>query len=150
MTALLLSLLFVLPVVLLLGGLAARPRFTLAVEADCLHVRLGFWDALYCVRRSLRVPLDHIQGVAAVPTEQVPRTGMRLPGASIPRVIRAGSYGTGSQRDFWDVRRGRQLLVVEMLPGADYRRIVLEAPDPRAEALRLRPRVGAYTGTFRD
>jgi hypothetical protein len=46
------------------------------------------------------------------------------------------------------VRNADHLLVVELEPGEPYRRIVLELPDPHAEALRLRPLLGAFTGTF--
>jgi hypothetical protein len=60
----------------------------------------------------------------------------------------AGSYGTGDKRDFWLVRKADELLVIELRPGAAYRRIVLEVSDPHAEALRLRPELGAYAGTF--
>ena len=125
-------------------------RIQLTVDADCLHVQLGFLDSLLCMRRSLRIPLEQIKGVAAAPREQVPATGLRLPGTGLPGVIRAGSYGTGARRDFWDVRRASVVLVVELRPGAAYRRLVLEVPDAGAEALRLRPLVGAYAGTFRD
>ena len=48
------------------------------------------------------------------------------------------------------MRKAQQVLVAELAPGAAYRRIVLEVPDPHAEALRLRPLVGSYTGTFAD
>jgi hypothetical protein len=40
------------------------------------------------------------------------------------------------------------VLVIELQRGEPYRRVVLEVPDPRAEALRLRPALGTYTGSF--
>jgi hypothetical protein len=120
----------------------------LDVEGESLVVRITGKDALYSLRRTLRLPLGVVTGVAAAPRKAVPQTGMRLLGTGIPGVIRAGSYGTGSARDFWLVRRAKQVLVIELEPGAPYRRIVLEVPDASAEAIRLRPLLGAYTGTF--
>jgi hypothetical protein len=122
----------------------------LTVERDVLAMRINGWDAFFAVSRGWRIPLAAVEGVAVAARRLVPATGMRLPGTSWPGVIRAGFYGTGDKRDFWLVRKAEQLLVIQLRPGAAYRRIVLEVPDPHAEALRLRPAVGAYTGTFSE
>ena len=123
-------------------------RVTLTLDGDTLCVRLGTKDALLALRRELLIPVTSVKGVAVAPRRLVPQTGLRLPGTSLPGVIRAGSYGTGERRDFWLVRRAAQLLVIELEPGQPYRRLVLEVPDPHAEALRLRPALGTYAGTF--
>ena len=112
------------------------PRVSLLVEGDALRVHLSPLDKVVCFRGDLVVPLSQVASVRAVRSAEVPRTGFRLPGTSLPGVTRAGSYGTGDQRDLWDVRRGESLLVLE-LRGAAYRRVVLEVPDPAAEARRL-------------
>lgn len=96
----------------------------------------------------MTIPVASVAGVAVAPRRLVPQTGFRLPGTGIPGVLRAGSYGTGARRDFWLVRRADLVLVIELHPGGRYRRLVLEVPDPHAEALRLRPHLGSYTGLF--
>ena len=136
--------------VALLAATLRPSRIDIRVEGGALAIRIHGHDALLSVCKELRVPLAKVEGVAVAPRRLVPATGMRLPGTGLPGVIRAGSYGTGSHRDFWLVRRAEQVLVFELAPGAPYRRIVLEVPDPHAEALRLRPLVGAHTGTFTD
>src|SRR5438270_8317223 len=74
----------------------------------------------------------------------VPAEGLRLPGTSMGRVIRAGSFGTGDARDFWDVRGAETVLVIECKAGAaEYRRLVLQVPDAHEQALKLRPVLGA-------
>jgi hypothetical protein len=107
-----------------------------------LNVELRGWDAFYCCRRSIQLPVEQVAGVGVCRRDLVPAQGFRLPGTSFPGVIRAGSYGTGSRRDFWDVRSATQLLVVQLAEGAPYRRIVLEVPDPRETMLALRPALG--------
>jgi hypothetical protein len=123
---------------------------TLDVDGDVLAVRIRGWDALFALSGGWRIPLPAIEGIAVAGRRLIPRTGLRLPGTSWPGVIRAGSYGVGDKRDFWLVRKAEHLLVIELRPGAAYRRIVLEVADPHAEALRLRPAVGAYEGTFSE
>ncbi len=130
-------------------GLWRPPQISLVIEGDELVVRLSGWDAFYALKRELRFPRREVAGVTAVVREQVPRRGLRLPGTQLPGLIRAGSYGRGQDRDFWDVRRGKHVLVIELLPVASYRRLVLEVADAPAEALRLEPDLGAWTGVLR-
>lgn len=117
------------------------------VDDDRLVVELRGWDRLYCCRRSIETSISTVEGVGVYPRERVPAEGPRRPGTSWPRVIRAGSFGLDSARDFWDVRKAGQVLVIALKPGAEYRRIVLEVPEPRDEMLRLRPLLGPLDWT---
>jgi hypothetical protein len=128
---------------------ATRPSpIRLDVVHDQLVVRLAGKDAAFALSRGMTIPLAVVEGVAVARAEAVPRTGMRIPGTSIPGLLRAGSFGSGDQRDFWLVRRAPEVLVVQLRPGAPYRRLVLEVPDPREQARRLRPLLGGCTHTF--
>jgi hypothetical protein len=133
---------------LLLAGARTASPIELTVDGAALRIRIRGKDALYALSRGMTIPLSSVEGVSVAPTQTVPRTGLRLPGTGIPGVLRAGSFGTGSRRDFWLVRRAPEVLVIELQRGEPYRRVVLEVPDPRAEALRLRPALGTYTGSF--
>jgi hypothetical protein len=128
---------------LLLLASALAPRVSLLVEGDSLRVHLSTLDKLVCCRGDLVVPLAQVAAVTAARSVDVPRTGLRLPGTSLPGVIRAGSYGRGDERDLWDVRRGDAVLVLQLRGGAPYRRVVLEVPDPAAEERRLQPVVAS-------
>ena len=136
-------------IVALIVVAARRPGgVTLEIAGDELHIQFTGAAPALVMQRRLVIPVGSIQGVAVVPSRQVPRTGFRLPGTAIPGRLRAGSYGTGAERDLWFVRSAKQLLVIELERGEPYRRIVLELADPHAQALRLRPVLGTYTGTF--
>jgi hypothetical protein len=124
------------------------PRIRITVEGDAMRVHLGLLDKLYCCRADVVVPVNEVKGVTVSPRRLVPATGLRLPGTGIPGVIRAGSYGTGSTRDFWNVRPADSLLVIQMKPGAAYRRLVLEVTEPSATFHELRPALGAFTGAL--
>ena len=131
-------------VLLVVWNTRRPPVVTITVADDQLTVRMGGWDIVYCCRREVCVPLSAVEGVCVARRDAVPAQGLRLPGTGIPGVIRAGSFGSADERDFWDVRRAEQVLVIQMRPGmAEYRRIVVEVQDPHAEMLRLRPVVGA-------
>lgn len=104
-------------------------------------------DTVWTFRRRLAFPVDEVRGVTVALLRDVPAGGLRLPGIAIPGVIRAGSYGVGAARVFWDVRRGPEVLWIELVEGASYCRMVLEVDDPHALALALRPRLGAWVPT---
>jgi hypothetical protein len=137
------ALVVALVVLLLLVACVRGPEVALLVEDDALRFHLSSVDKVVCCRGDLVVPLSQVRSVVAARAADVPRTGLRLPGTALPGVIRAGSYGRGDERDLWDVRRGESLLVIQLSDGAPYRRVVLEVPDPAAEARRLQPVVAS-------
>jgi hypothetical protein len=124
------------------------PRNRLTIQDNALRIQLGVWDKLYCCRSDVVVAIADVEGVTVSPRRLVAASGIRLPGTAIPGLVRAGSYGRGSARDFWNVRRADVLLVIQMRPGAPYRRLVVEVTDPSAIARDLRPALGAYTGAL--
>jgi hypothetical protein len=125
----------------LAGG--RRPRIALAVEDGHLVVRLGRRDAAFAFRRSISIPLTDISQVTTAPRNAVRRGGVRLPGTEIPGVIRAGSFGRKPSREFWDVRRGETVLVIDTISRDPYARLVLEVDDPAGTATWLRSASGS-------
>jgi hypothetical protein len=142
------GLVMVLLVGALFAGARTASRIDVAVVNDDLVVRIRGKDRLFALSRGTVIPLSSVAGVAVAPRSSVPAKGLRLPGTGIPGILRAGSYGTGAKRDFWLVRRAKEVLVIELQPGQPYRRLVLEMPDAHATCLRIRPATGAYTGSF--
>ncbi|HYF24496.1 MAG TPA: hypothetical protein VD931_02040 [Baekduia sp.] len=131
------------PVVLVTRG---TPRIALDIEDGDLVVRLGRRDAAFAFRRRIAIPLTEIAGVTTPATRTVPRRGMRLPGTEVPGFLRAGSYGRGAKREFWDVRRGATVLVIETTGAPPYARLVLEVADPAGQAARLRAALSGRRG----
>jgi len=123
-------------------------HFGPGVEVDLaggqLTVRMHGLDTLLAFRRTVKVPLDHIRGVVVQHRDRVPQIGMYFPGIAVPGVLYAGAFGLGDDRSFWHVRRAERLLRIECVPGAEFRRIVLQVAKPTELAGKLRPVLGAY------
>ncbi|GAA4802896.1 hypothetical protein GCM10023200_45090 [Actinomycetospora chlora] len=103
----------------------------LRVTADGVVVRFSGSDRVWACCRGVYLPLSRVllartlhrrDAVAASPR-------VHLPGVSVPRVLRAGSYGVGERRQLWMVRRAENLLAI-YLRGDPYHRVVVEVPDP--------------------
>lgn len=120
------------------------PAVAVDVVGESLVVRMRGLDMLVAFRRTLRIPADHVRGVAVQHRDRLPQIGMYFPGIAVPGVLYAGAFGVGDERSFWHVRRAELLLRIECSPGAEFRRLVLQVPDPTGIARRLRPVLGAY------
>jgi hypothetical protein len=96
-----------------------------------LVVWIGGADRLWALSRGITVPLSGVRHARAVDRRAAAADSslLRLPGAYLPGVIRAGSYGVGKHRELWCVHRADRVLVVE-LTGQRYRRVVVEVADP--------------------
>jgi hypothetical protein len=113
----------------------------LELTDDALRVRLTGRDALYSLKRSLVVPLDRVAEVRAVDRDAMRKTKtIRAPGTGLPGRIKAGTFRGSAGKEFWNVRRAHRLLELE-LRDTEYARVVLELPDPDAEADRIRAAV---------
>ncbi len=126
------------------GGVKRAPSIGVAVAGESLVVRFRGVGALLAFRRSMRIPIEHVRGVVVQARDRLPAIGAYFPGIAVPGVIYAGAFGSGDDRSFWHVRRADLLLRIECQPGAEFRRLVLEVPDPTALARILRPVLGAY------
>lgn len=113
---------------------------------DSLEVRLSGGAGVLALKSQLSVPLEHVTDarVQAAGDARSERPHLRAPGAHVPGLITAGSYGSGDARQFWYAKRageGDELLVVD-LKDESYSRIVLEVADPAADAKRISGAIG--------
>jgi len=131
------------PVVLVTRG---TPRIDFEIDDGNLVLRFGKRDATFAFKRRISMPLVAISDVTTPARKSVPRHGLRLPGTEIPGFIRAGSYGRGAKREFWDVRRSETVLVIDSTGAAPYARLVLEVDDPAGKAAWLRSELGREAG----
>lgn len=109
---------------------------TITVGDGRLHIDIHRLDKLWTLTSSLTIPLDHVRGATADPTIASEPKGLRGPGAHVPGVLVAGTFHQDGERVFWDVHDVAKAVVIE-LEDEKYRRLVVEADDPRATAERI-------------
>ena|SRR5215213_5148378 len=99
------------------------------VRDDRVEIRFSGWDHLWTLSRGMTIPMAAIVSARVAPTEEVRRdVGWRLGGTAWPGSILAGRFsvkGRRNARQFWDVRKADEVLVIDTrLPRPS--RIVLE------------------------
>lgn len=94
------------------------------------------WHRVWALRRRVVVPQAALAGVRRDPQYARRPDGWRLMGTYLPGVISAGHYCGRRGREFWDVSRPENALVVEL---RDHRfaRLVVEVESPEAVLRRL-------------
>jgi len=105
----------------------------LRVTEDGVVVRFTGSDRMWACCRGVYLPMSRVLGAREMSRRDAVSASPRVsvPGVSVPKVLRAGSFGVGERRQLWMVRGGTHLLAI-YLRGDPYHRVVVEVPDPQA------------------
>jgi hypothetical protein len=99
-----------------------------------LIIEMEWFEQLWAVSlsKTFEIPLAHIERVSTEkPTSTW--TEIRALGTSIPGVIKAGTYYTGSSKEFWYATRDKDYLVLDLRDEL-YQKIVLTADQNQSWA----------------
>lgn len=84
---------------------------------------------LWSFKDQIRIPREHIarahKNIGSLPLWK----GLRMPGIHVPFLITAGTYYKRGGKNFWDVVRKRNAIVVE-LKNDKYKRLIIEVENP--------------------
>jgi hypothetical protein len=102
----------------------------LSISEGKLTLNVQGADKLWAFKSSLEIPLGHIVGVRADP-EQARGWyhGIRMPGTSVPGVIKAGTFYQDGKRVFWDVHHPEKTIVID-LHDEKYNQLIVEVENP--------------------
>jgi hypothetical protein len=100
------------------------------IEGDRAAFEIEGWDKLWSLRSRLEIPLDHIKG-AHVDSQPAMGwlQGLKVAGAGLPNVFRAGTFYQDGGFVFWDVHHPENTIVVE-LDHERFQKLVIEVADP--------------------
>lgn len=106
----------------------------LSIKNEQLQIDMNLWERIWAFffNQTLQIPLNHICRVT-IEKPDINWKEVRLPGTSIPGVIKAGTYYTEAGREFWYVTRDDRFLTLE-LTDEFYKKIVLTLDDNQAWA----------------
>jgi hypothetical protein len=104
----------------------------LSISGGNLILHVHGADKLWSFKSSLEIPLAHVSQIRADPSiAHAWFHGIRMPGTSIPGVIRAGTFYEDGKRVFWDVHKAENTVVIE-LHDERYNELVVEVAEPKA------------------
>ena len=103
---------------------------TIVLTDTELIVHVQGLDKVLSFKSEIRVPLAHVEGVAAASEEAVAPKGLRAPGISIPGLTAGTFYGPDG-RAFWDVHDADKAIVI-YLRHDTFTKLIVEVEDPAA------------------
>ena len=103
---------------------------TLVLEGSSLVVRLSALEKIGGLSGDVSVPLTQVVGARVTDRPYAELRGMRV-GTGLPFVIVLGRMIYRGGKDFVAVYGTGRTVVVELAPGAPYRRLLVSTPDPR-------------------
>lgn len=99
------------------------------IVGDVLHVDLIGAHRFLAFRRRIEVALAQVRSIReAGDAARDWVAGVKVVGARIPGIIKAGTFRSHGETSFWDVRDPNHAVVIE-LEGAKFARLVLEVQD---------------------
>jgi hypothetical protein len=120
---------------------------TLSPAASQLNIRLTGASRLLAMKGRLAVPFAHIVAARVMPRNLAAKSRgwLRFPGTQFPGVT-SGSYRGRGEWQFWDVRRAKEVLAID-LRDERYSRLILQVPDPATEAQKINDALEQQTRT---
>jgi hypothetical protein len=102
---------------------------TVDVSNGQLDITLTGWDTFWTLKREISVPLEHVKNVEVGPAPYMKWMVLRGAGSRWPGRIMAGHFHTNGVWSFWNVRKGKRVVMID-LEGEHFQRLVLEVGDP--------------------
>jgi hypothetical protein len=102
-------------------------------------------DALWGLRRDLRIPLSHVRGATADPGVAREPRGVRAPGLALPGKY-VGTFHRDGEASFWNVSDPRDNIVIQLVD-EHYARTVLTVSDPVATERRINGALQRYSSS---
>ena len=102
----------------------------ITIKNNLLILEVEGLDKLWTLKSRLEIPLAHINGVRA-DTKNIREwwRGVKVSGARIPGVIKAGTFYQNGQRIFWDIQHPENGIVIE-LTDERYKELIIEVDNP--------------------
>ncbi|MGW6918595.1 hypothetical protein ACWGB8_32970 [Kitasatospora sp. NPDC054939] len=103
---------------------------SIAVTDESLVVEIEGLDKLWAFKSRIEIPLGNVRGATLDPGIVREPKGLRMGGTHFPGLITAGTFRSGGEWVFWDVKDPAKAVVIE-LADERYSRLVVEVSDPR-------------------
>ncbi len=100
------------------------------IEGKTLILEIKGVDKIWTLKGHLEIPLEHIKSVRT--DSEIVKSylgGVKVAGARIPNVIKAGTFIEHEGKIFWDVHKPEVAVVLE-LNNENYSELIIEVADP--------------------
>jgi hypothetical protein len=109
---------------------------TVRIEEGKVIFELHGIDEILSIKRTIKVPLEHVSSVSTEHVNLKPRLQMRLVGARIPTIVKDGRFLTSEGMMFFEMHNPDKCIIVN-LNHERYKKIVFEVDDKEEVAKQI-------------
>lgn len=91
---------------------------------DHLRINLSILEKIGAAKGSFYIPYDDIVSTISESPHNLP--GMKIAGTNLPKLLEIGTYLSGTQKQFWYVKKRRHNFLILVLKSNFYSKIILE------------------------
>ena len=91
---------------------------------DHLRINLSILEKIGAAKGSFYIPYDQI--VSAISEEPHNLPGMKIAGTNLPKLLELGTYLSGTEKQFWYVKKRKHNFLILVLKSNFYSKIILE------------------------
>ena len=115
----------------------------ITIDGNNVAFEVQGWDKVWSLRSQLTIPLAHVKDAYADPEPAMGWfDGLKIAGAGVPNIFRAGTFYQQGEWVFWDVHQPENTIVIE-LEHERYKKLIIEVEDPLAEVKKIRAAINA-------
>lgn len=108
---------------------------TISKTQEKFIFKISPWHQLWSFKSTISVPIKDIVNAYQDTSELKKWKGIRV-GTEIPGIITAGTFSWRSKRNFWDVMKKRNTIIVE-LQNNIYNKLYIEVKNPQESLVLL-------------
>lgn len=91
---------------------------------DHLRINLSILEKIGAAKGSFYIPYDNIVSAISEPPHSLP--GMKIAETNLPKLLEIGTYLSGTQKQFWYVKKRKHSFLILVLKSNFYSKIILE------------------------
>ncbi len=91
---------------------------------DHLRINLSILEKIGAAKGSFYIPYDHI--VSAISEDPHNLPGMKIAGTNLPKLLELGTYLSGTEKQFWYIKKRKHNFLILVLKSNFYSKIILE------------------------
>ena len=114
----------------------------IVLNSKYLSIQLDILEKIGAAKGTFHIPYENI--ISAFSEEPHSLKGFKIAGTNIPKLLEIGTYLSGTQKQFWYVKKRKHDFLVLVLKSNFYSKITLEIKDSHTLAGKINEKLAKF------
>ena len=107
---------------------------------DHLRINLSILEKIGAAKSSFYISYDQIVSTISEEPHNLP--GMKIAGTNLPKLLELGTYLSGTEKQFWYIKKRKHDFLILVLKSNFYSKIILELEDSDGVSKKINKLIG--------